>query len=72
MNATQTYLTRDGEVLDAIAYRVCGSEHAVHALLAANPQVAHHPARLPAGVLLRLPALIPPTAQTTRTIRLWT
>jgi len=71
MNATQTYLTREGDVLDAIAWRIAGSEYAVHALLAANPQLAHYPARLPAGLLLRLPAFDPPPAQTTRTVRLW-
>jgi len=74
-DSAQTYLTRDGEVLDAIAYRMCGSEHAVHALLAANPQVARHPAKLPAGVLLRLPAQSPHApiqTQPMHTVRLWT
>jgi len=71
MNNVQTYLTRDGEVLDAIARRLAGSEHAVHALLAANPHITRLPARLPAGVLLRLPAPLPPAPAPTRTVRLW-
>ena len=67
---TQTYLTRDGETLDAIAYRVYGTEQAVHALLAANPQVTRQGAELPAGLTLALPA--PPAATTQpATVRLW-
>jgi phage tail protein X len=63
------YLTREGEVLDAIAYRLYGTEQAVHDLLAANPWIAQTPARLPAGLRLTLPPR--PAAVKVRTIRLW-
>lgn len=66
----QTYLTRDGETLDAIAYRVYGTEQAVHAILAANPGTADQPAKLPAGLTLVLPDAASTTA-TPSTIRLW-
>lgn len=66
----QTYLTRDGETLDAIAYRVYGTEQAVHAILAANPGAADQPTRLPAGLTLTLPDAASTTSQPA-TIRLW-
>jgi phage tail protein X len=66
----RTYLTRHGEVLDAIAYRVYGTEQAVHALLAANPHVTRHGAELPSGLTLVLPDL-PVSAGQVRTVRLW-
>jgi len=66
----QTYLTRTGETLDAIAYRVYGTEQAAHAILAANPRVAQQPAKLPAGLTLTLPDL-PTTAAPPSTVRLW-
>jgi len=65
-----TYRSRDGDVLDAIAWRIYGNAHAVHALLDVNPQVAWHAPVLPAGVVLTLPPVpvLPPPVQT---VRLW-
>ncbi|WP_322999954.1 tail protein X [Castellaniella sp.] len=68
--ASRTYLTRDGEVLDAIARRVYGTEKAVHAMITANPQIAHLPPELPGGLTLVLPDL-PPAAPQAQTVRLW-
>lgn len=66
----RTYLTRNGETLDAIAYRVYGDEQAVHALLAANPHVTRQPAELPSGLTLVLPD-VPTSAGAVQTVRLW-
>lgn len=66
----QTYLTRRGETLDAIAYRIYGTEQAVHAILAANPQVTYQPPELPSGLTLVLPDL-PASAGQVQTVRLW-
>lgn len=64
------YLTRAGEVLDAIAWRVYGTEQAVRDLLAANPQATFLPACLPAGIQLTLPDR-PALATPVETVRLW-
>jgi phage tail protein X len=64
------YLTREGEVLDVIAYRIYGTEQAVHDLIAANSWVVRYPARLPAGLKLTLPPK-PITTPRVKTIRLW-
>lgn len=66
----QTYLTRHGETLDAIAWRVYGTEQAVHAILLANPGVTYQSAELPAGLLLTLPDA-PASDRQVQTVRLW-
>ncbi|CAM3791891.1 tail protein X [Castellaniella denitrificans] len=66
----QTYLTRHGETLDAIAWRVYGTEQAVHAILKANPHVTYQPAELPPGLKLTLPDA-PVSARPVQTVRLW-
>ncbi|WP_444885962.1 tail protein X [Microbulbifer sp. PSTR4-B] len=54
---TDKYRTRDGDTLDQICRVRYGRESAVPELLEANPKLAEQPARLPAGVLIDLPAL---------------
>lgn len=62
------YRTRDGDTLDAIAWRVYGRHGAVTAIAEANPH-ALADAVLAAGVTLHLPDI----ADTPRvaTVRLW-
>lgn len=67
---SNTYITRDGETLDAIAWRVYGTEQAVHLIVAANQHAAQLPLSLPAGIQLRLPDA-PPASAPVSTIRLW-
>jgi phage tail protein X len=62
------YRTRDGDTLDAIAWRVYGRHGAVVALAEANPRALDAPV-LPAGVVLQLPVV--PTAPRVATVRLW-
>lgn len=66
----RTYLTRDGETLDAIAYRIYGDEQMVHMILAANPQITMLPPKLPSGRTLILPDA-PPSSGQVKTVRLW-
>ena len=68
---SRAYVTRDGETLDAIAWRAYGSEAAVHALIGANPNASMVPERLPAGVVLILPDITPAPAGDVKTVRLW-
>lgn len=67
---SRTYMTRDGEMLDAIAAHVYGSEAAVHDIIDANPGIASMPERLPAGVKIVLPDLQTPVGNP-KTVRLW-
>ncbi|MDZ4377995.1 MAG: tail protein X [Xanthomonadaceae bacterium] len=62
------YRTRDGDTLDAIAWRVYGRHGAVVALAEANPQVLATPV-LPVGMTLQLPDV--PAAPHVATVRLW-
>jgi len=70
MTTARRWITRDGDMLDAIAWRVYGSEQAVHALLAANPHVVRHPPRLPAGLALTLPP-VSAAPRPVHSVRLW-
>ena len=65
---TARYRTVDGDVLDAICWRHYGHERATAAVLEANPGLAARGPVLPAGVVIELPDLQPPT---TAVIRLW-
>ena len=57
---TVVYRTRDGDAVDAIARRHYGPRAGlVEAVLEANPGLADHGARLPAGLLIALPPLPP-------------
>lgn len=67
---SRTYMTRAGEMLDAIAARVYGSEAAIHDIINANPGIASMPERLPAGVKIILPDLQTPVGNP-KTVRLW-
>lgn len=67
---SRVYMTRDGEMLDAIAARVYGSEAAVHDIIDANPGISSLPERLPAGVQIVLPDIQTPVGAP-KTVRLW-
>ena len=67
---SRTMTTRQGDVVDRIALEVYGrTTGATEAVLAANPQLASLPARLPAGIVVVLPDL--PSAEVRKTVRLW-
>lgn len=68
---SSTYLTRHGEMLDAIAQRIYGTTQAVHDLIKANPSISRHGPRLPAGLVLTLPDLPSGAGPAAQTIRLW-
>ena len=62
--------TRDGDMIDQLALAAYGrTEGATEAVLAANPQLAGRPPRLPAGVVVLLPELS--KAAVKGTVRLW-
>lgn len=50
-----TYLTRDGDMVDLIAFELYGTEEARDALFDANPGLADRGLLLPAGLVLDLP-----------------
>ena len=64
-----TYLTREGDTADRIAWAELGSEAAVAALLEANPHLAELPPVLPYGIEVELPPTTP--AVIDAPIRLW-
>ena len=64
------YRTKEGEVLDQIAFRYYGThEGTVEAVLEANPNLADEGVTLPAGLLVTLPAMNAPAKN--KPIRLW-
>jgi len=67
----QTYITRSGDLLDAICKAHYGTESpATEAVLEANPGLAEHAAGpLPAGLTITLPAIEP--QQDRDIVRLW-
>lgn len=67
----RTYMTKDGDTLDAIAWRAYGNEAAVHALIKANPMSSRLPEKLTAGIVLNLPDITPAPACDVKTVRLW-
>lgn len=65
------YLTRDGDMIDAIAWTHYGrTAGATEAILAANPDLEARGPKLPAGIEILLPELAPAEAPTGR-VRLW-
>lgn len=70
-NGRATWRTSDGDVVDAIARAVWGSEAggAAERLLDANPGLAAAGPVLPAGLYVAIPA--PPAAAAVRPVRLW-
>ena len=70
MKIGAAYRTIDGDMVDAICFRVFGrSDGMVEALLAANPGLADIGPILPAGLLLQLPAV--GEVRAPHPIRLW-
>ncbi len=68
---TQTYRTKDGDVLDDIVHRFYGdtSNGIVELVLEANRGLADHGPVLPAGLLVSLPER--PVTATNSLTRLW-
>ncbi|MDJ0824256.1 MAG: tail protein X [Rhodobacter sp.] len=64
------YVTKDGDVLDAICLAELGSTEHVAAVLDANPGLAAAGPVLPKGVEIDLPIVAAPAPQAP--IRLWT
>jgi len=54
-----TYLTRDGDMADDIAFKQYGTTDGgvVEKLLAANPGLADYGPRLPGGITITLPVI---------------
>lgn len=67
-----TYTTRDGDMLDSIAWRHYGY-HAgtVEAILEANRDLSQHPPMLPGGLVIVLPDMPKAAEQRPRVVRLW-
>ena len=63
--------TKDGDMIDALAYRHYGAEGHLPAVLEANPHLAQYGPVLPAGVVISFPEIAAPSAPTRATIRLW-
>ncbi len=65
------YITRDGDTVDAIAWRVYGStsNQVVESVLAANAGLADYGPILPAGVTITLPEIAAPAKA--KGIKLW-
>ncbi len=65
------YTTRDGDTVDAIAWRVYGStsNQVVESVLAANVGLADYGPILPAGVTITLPEIAAPAKA--KGIKLW-
>lgn len=67
----RSVVTKDGEMVDQIAYRAYGYRPgAVEAVFEANPGLCEHPPLLPAGLVIILPDL-PARASAASPIRLW-
>lgn len=56
-DGSATYVTIDGDMVDAVAYAFFGSRHEgnTEAVLSANPGLAELGPILPAGVVIKLP-----------------
>lgn len=68
----QTYRTRDGDVVDEIAWRYYGAvdQAILGIVLDANPGLADRGAVLPGGVIITLPDIAQPTT-TQKSVSLW-
>jgi phage tail protein X len=64
------YLTRDGDMVDAIAWTRLGSASHAEAIFALNPVLERYGPVLPAGVRLTLPDAAP-APERAPVIRLW-
>lgn len=66
----ETYITREGDTVDLIAFERFGSSTAVtEAILSANPNLASLGPKLDAGLTLRIP--IPSKQDRKSSTRLW-
>lgn len=67
----QTYITKDGDTADYIAWKYYGNQDAgtVEALVDANKWLADRGPVLPAGLVINLPEIKTPA--TTQGIKLW-
>ena len=69
--ATDRYITKQGDTLSNIAYRHYGSSIGqVERILEANPQLCRHPALLAAGIEITLPPM-PKRVTHVQTVNLW-
>lgn len=67
----QTYITKDGDTADYIAWKYYGNQDAgtVETLLIANKGLADRGPVLPAGLVINLPEIKTPA--TTQGVKLW-
>lgn len=67
----QTYITKDGDTADYIAWKYYGNQDAgtVAALVDANKGLADRGPVLPAGLVIHLPEITTPA--TTQGVKLW-
>ncbi len=69
---TDAYLTKQGDMVDAIAYAKYGyTAGSTEAVLAANPGLADMGPVLAANVTINLPTIAPPGPATIPTVDLW-
>ena len=65
-------ISSEGDTLSSIAYRHYGSSAGqVERILRSNPKLAAHPAALPAGLVIKLPAIEEEKIKTVQTVNLW-
>lgn len=69
-SAARTVRSVQGDTLSAIVWRHTGTSRGIEQVLDANPQLAHMPAVLPAGVAIELPAA-PQAANKPASVSLW-
>ena len=62
------YVSRDGDMLDAVCYQFYGDESAVVNVLDKNPGLVNYPAILPAGIRISLPDI---TIADSPSVTLW-
>lgn len=67
------YLTREGDMVDAIAAARYGTEHRgmTEAILAANPGLAGRGPVLPENITILLPDIAPPGPREIASVDLW-
>ncbi|WP_342627582.1 tail protein X [Nguyenibacter vanlangensis] len=67
-----TYQTRDGDVLDAIAYAQYGycDDSVMSQIFAANSGIAAQGAVMPAGTMINLPDIVAPQTSSPA-VKLW-
>ena len=67
-----TYVTQQGDMVDAIAWRNYGFvAGAAEAILAANPGLADQPPVLPENITIQLPDVAAVTPPPKQTVNLW-